>query len=80
MRAAALADAGLKPVQARMRGNGLAHGRRIAVIGLGSVGLPVAVALARVGAPVVGFDSDRARVAELGGGRTKLARGELWRL
>ncbi|HEY1153574.1 MAG TPA: NAD(P)-binding domain-containing protein, partial [Pseudolabrys sp.] len=44
------------------------HGRRIAVIGLGYVGLPVAVAFARSGAPVVGFDINAARVAELRAG------------
>ena len=37
----------------------MAHGRRIAVIGLGYVGLPVAVAFARAGVPVIGFDIDR---------------------
>jgi UDP-N-acetyl-D-glucosamine/UDP-N-acetyl-D-galactosamine dehydrogenase len=41
------------------------HGRRIAVIGLGYVGLPVAVSFARSGVPVVGFDIDASRVAEL---------------
>jgi UDP-N-acetyl-D-galactosamine dehydrogenase len=43
----------------------LAHGRKIAVIGLGYVGLPVAVAFARSGRPVIGFDIDRKRVDEL---------------
>ena len=45
-----------------------AHGRKIAVIGLGYVGLPVAVAFARSGAPVIGFDIDRKRIAELRAG------------
>ena len=44
------------------------HRRKIAVIGLGYVGLPVAVAFAREGVPVVGFDIDKARVRELGEG------------
>lgn len=44
------------------------HGRRIAVIGLGYVGLPVAVAFARSGVPVVGFDIDGRRIQELRGG------------
>jgi UDP-N-acetyl-D-galactosamine dehydrogenase len=44
------------------------HGRKIAVIGLGYVGLPVAVAFARTGTPVVGFDIDRRRVDELRAG------------
>lgn len=43
----------------------MAHGRKIAVIGLGYVGLPVAVSFARSGVPVVGFDLDARRVAEL---------------
>ena len=43
----------------------MAHRRKIAVIGLGYVGLPVAVAFARSGAPVVAFDIDRARIDEL---------------
>ena len=42
-----------------------AHQRKIAVVGLGYVGLPVAVAFARSGVPVVGFDIDRKRVEEL---------------
>ena len=41
------------------------HGRNIAVIGLGYVGLPVAVSFARSGTPVVGFDVDARRVTEL---------------
>lgn len=41
------------------------HGRRIAVIGLGYVGLPVAVAFARTGKPVVGYDHNPRRVEEL---------------
>jgi UDP-N-acetyl-D-mannosaminuronate dehydrogenase len=36
------------------------HSRRIAVIGLGYVGLPVA--FARAGAPVIGFDIDESRI------------------
>ena len=51
----------------------MSHGRKIAVIGLGYVGLPVAVSFARAGVPVVGFDIDAARVAELreGNDRTR---------
>jgi UDP-N-acetyl-D-galactosamine dehydrogenase len=41
------------------------HGRKIAVIGLGYVGLPVAVSFSRSGVAVVGFDVDTRRVAEL---------------
>ncbi len=43
------------------------HGRKIAVIGLGYVGLPVAVAFARSGVPVTGFDIDERRIGELRG-------------
>ena len=43
----------------------MAHGRKIAVIGLGYVGLPVAVAFARAGVSVVGFDIDQRRIGEL---------------
>ncbi len=43
----------------------MVHRRRIAVVGLGYVGLPVACAFARAGFTVVGFDIDRDRVAEL---------------
>ncbi|TVR79156.1 MAG: nucleotide sugar dehydrogenase [Rhodospirillales bacterium] len=41
------------------------HGRRISVVGLGYVGLPVAVAFGRTGVPVVAFDVDATRVREL---------------
>jgi UDP-N-acetyl-D-galactosamine dehydrogenase len=41
------------------------------VIGLGYVGLPVAAAFARSGSPVVGFDIDPARVAELRAGKDR---------
>jgi UDP-N-acetyl-D-glucosamine/UDP-N-acetyl-D-galactosamine dehydrogenase len=41
------------------------HERRVAVIGLGYVGLPVAVAFARTGASVIGFDADANRIAAL---------------
>ena len=44
---------------------------RIGVLGLGYVGLPVALAFARVARETVGFDSDRGRVAAL-------RRGEDW--
>jgi UDP-N-acetyl-D-glucosamine/UDP-N-acetyl-D-galactosamine dehydrogenase len=49
----------------------LAHTRKIAVIGLGYVGLPVAAAFARSGSPVTGFDIDAGRVAELCAGRDR---------
>jgi UDP-N-acetyl-D-glucosamine/UDP-N-acetyl-D-galactosamine dehydrogenase len=43
----------------------VSHKRRIAVIGLGYVGLPVAVSFARSGMTVIGFDVDVQRIAEL---------------
>jgi UDP-N-acetyl-D-glucosamine/UDP-N-acetyl-D-galactosamine dehydrogenase len=49
----------------------LAHGRKIAVIGLGYVGLPVAVAFAKSGVPVIGFDVDGKRVDELRSGHDR---------
>ncbi len=39
--------------------------RNIAVIGLGYVGLPVAVSYGRAGFPCIGFDIDQNRIAEL---------------
>jgi UDP-N-acetyl-D-galactosamine dehydrogenase len=49
----------------------MAHGRKIAVIGLGYVGLPVAAAFARAGVPVTGFDIDASRIAELRDGKDR---------
>ncbi len=46
----------------------MSHNRKIAVIGLGYVGLPVAVAFARAGVEVVGFDIDQGRIDELRAG------------
>ena len=46
----------------------MAHDRKIAVIGLGYVGLPVAAAFARAGTPVVAFDIAKQRIAELKSG------------
>ena len=45
--------------------------RRIAVIGLGYVGLPAAVAFARAGFSVIGFEIDASRVAELREGKDR---------
>ena len=44
---------------------------RIAVLGLGYVGLPLAVALARAGCDTVGFDTDAGHVAALRKGRDR---------
>ena len=49
----------------------MAQQRKIAVIGLGYVGLPVAVAFAKSGVPVIGFDIDRSRIDELRAGRDR---------
>jgi UDP-N-acetyl-D-galactosamine dehydrogenase len=49
----------------------LGHGRKLGIIGLGYVGLPVATAFARSGVPVIGFDIDRKRVDELRGGHDR---------
>ncbi len=46
----------------------MSHSRLPSVLGLGYVGLPVACALARVGCPVIGFDIDERRVADLRAG------------
>ncbi len=46
----------------------MSHGRKIAVIGLGYVGLPVAVAFGKNGAPVIGFDIETRRIEELHAG------------
>jgi UDP-N-acetyl-D-glucosamine dehydrogenase len=43
---------------------------RVGVIGLGYVGLPLAVEFARAGFDVTGFDVDRAKVAEVNAGRS----------
>jgi UDP-N-acetyl-D-galactosamine dehydrogenase len=40
-------------------------GRKVGVVGLGYVGLPVAIAFGKAGALVVGFDIDRGRIDEL---------------
>jgi UDP-N-acetyl-D-galactosamine dehydrogenase len=49
----------------------LSHGRKLGIIGLGYVGLPVAVAFARTGVPVIGFEIDPERVQELRSGHDR---------
>lgn len=49
----------------------MSHGRKLGIIGLGYVGLPVAVAFARTGVPVIGFDIDPERVEELRSGHDR---------
>jgi len=46
----------------------MGHARAISVIGLGYVGLPVAIAFARSGTPVVGFDANSQRISDLKSG------------
>ncbi|HEY1473396.1 MAG TPA: nucleotide sugar dehydrogenase [Pseudolabrys sp.] len=49
----------------------MAHARKLAVIGLGYVGLPVAVGFARAGASVIGFDIDAGRIADIAAGNDR---------
>jgi UDP-N-acetyl-D-glucosamine/UDP-N-acetyl-D-galactosamine dehydrogenase len=49
----------------------VAHARKLAVIGLGYVGLPVAVGFARTGASVIGFDIDAGRIADIAAGNDR---------
>ena len=49
----------------------MSHSRKIAVIGLGYVGLPVAVSFAAAGDTVIGFDIDQTRIAELKAGHDR---------
>ena len=49
----------------------MASQERIAIVGLGYVGLPVALAFAKAFPGTVGFDVDARRVAELGAGRDR---------
>lgn len=55
-----------QPLADRIR----SHEARLAIIGQGYVGLPLAVAFARVGFPVVGIDTDLDRVGALNAGRS----------
>jgi UDP-N-acetyl-D-galactosamine dehydrogenase len=49
----------------------MSHKRKISVIGLGYVGLPAAATFARSGVPVVGYDIDERRIAELSRGHDR---------
>jgi UDP-N-acetyl-D-galactosamine dehydrogenase len=56
----------LTSIETRFSGRqNVSHGRKLAVIGLGYVGLPVAVAFARQGTPVIGFDISPTRMSDL---------------
>jgi UDP-N-acetyl-D-glucosamine/UDP-N-acetyl-D-galactosamine dehydrogenase len=50
------------------------HKRKIAVVGLGYVGLPVAVAFARSGASVIGFDIDASALMIFAAATTRRAK------
>jgi UDP-N-acetyl-D-galactosamine dehydrogenase len=52
-------------------GNRIGHDRKIAVIGLGYVGLPVAAVFARAGTPVIAFDISDERLVELRAGHDR---------
>jgi UDP-N-acetyl-D-galactosamine dehydrogenase len=49
----------------------VSHDRKIGVVGLGYVGLPVAAAFGRSGSSVIGFDIDPARILELQAGKDR---------
>ena len=46
---------------------------RLGVVGLGYVGLPLALRYAQVGYPVLGFDIDAAKIESLAQGRSYIA-------
>ena len=54
----------------------MTHDRRIGVIGLGYVGLPIAIAFGKSGASVIGFDIDARRIAELRSGFDRTGEAE----
>lgn len=49
----------------------MAHKRKISVVGLGYVGLPVAIAFGATGDRVIAFDNDARRIEELRNGRDR---------
>ena len=59
------------PQDSMTDGTDVSHERKLAIIGLGYVGLPVAVAFARLGNDIIGFDIDRKRVDELRSGNDR---------
>lgn len=50
----------------------MGHDARVAIIGLGYVGLPLAIAFKEAGLDVVGVDASAARVAEINGGMSPI--------
>jgi len=67
--AAATGD-GLSPFAGRMRRASWGTGMKIAIIGLGYVGLPLCLQFARSGVSVLGVDVDARKVAALNAGRS----------
>ena len=53
---------------------------RIAIVGLGYVGLPTALGFAAAGAHVVGYDVDRSRLADINAGKVDLLEADQQRL
>src|SRR4029077_16760078 len=51
---------------------GMDHDARVAIIGLGYVGLPLAIAFEEAGLQVVGIDASETRIAELRGGTSPI--------
>jgi UDP-N-acetyl-D-galactosamine dehydrogenase len=49
----------------------MSHGRKISIIGLGYVGLPAAAAFSRSAVPVICYDIDKRRIAELSCGHDR---------
>ena len=64
-----LARAPAAALESRIR----AREATVGIIGLGYVGLPLAVEFARAGFPVIGFDADEGRVDSIAGGRSYIA-------
>src|SRR5690242_17004159 len=54
-----------------------AMNRAISVTGLGYVGLPVAATFANAGQPVIAFDVDKRRIAELAAGHDRTGEVEV---
>jgi UDP-N-acetyl-D-glucosamine dehydrogenase len=58
--------------EGRLNAEALGSGDRIAIIGLGYVGLPLAIAFVEAGLVVEGIDANALRVAELAAGRSPI--------
>src|SRR5688572_22246391 len=62
--------AGVATVQSHLLDRIRTRTAKVAVIGLGYVGLPLAVEFARSGFEVTGFDVDESKISEIQGGRS----------